>query len=151
MLAKDAMESGMIDKVTKSAYVAESNRNNAVTSGKPSEGKEMDLNLLKSQHPDVFAAAVNEGVTQERERVAAHLNMGEACGDMSIALSAIKEGKGLTQLLQSEYLAAGMRRGQMDSRVDDNPEGMNDTVDSSVDADEQVTALMERMAGVNHD
>ena len=57
-----------------------------------------------------LAAATQSGVTQERDRVLAHLTMGESCGDMSIALEAIRSGATMTQELTARYLSAGMNR-----------------------------------------
>ena len=79
----------------------------------------MNLNELRAQHPDVYEAAVKAGVDQERDRVSAHLTMGEASGDMKTAVDAVKKGDGMTATLQAQYLAAGMNRRDQDSRQED--------------------------------
>lgn len=79
----------------------------------------MDLNTLKAQHADVYAAAVQEGVTQERDRVGAHVTMGEASGDMKTAITAINDGSAMTAQLQATYMAAGMNRQDVNNRQDD--------------------------------
>ena len=60
--------------------------------------------------------AMQRGVTQERDRVLAHLTMGESCGDMAIALEAIRSGAGMTQELTARYLSAGMNRSDRQRR-----------------------------------
>lgn len=82
----------------------------------------MDLNELKAKHPDVYAAAMQEGVSQERDRVVAHLNMGTQAGIMDTAVAAIKDGQGMTMTLQSEYMAAAMNKRDTDKRVADDSE-----------------------------
>lgn len=88
---------------------------NAPPSGAGQE-KPMDLKALKAQHAEAYEAAVREGELKERDRVTAHLNMGEKCGDMSIALKAIKAGDGMTLTLTSEYMCAGMNRSDRAAR-----------------------------------
>lgn len=82
-------------------------------------GKTMDLGKLKAEHPDVYAAAVQIGVIQERDRVSAHLTMGEASGDMKTACSSIKDGLEMTASLQATYMAAGMNKANQNARQDD--------------------------------
>lgn len=109
----------------------------------------MDLSTLKAQHPDVHAAAVQEGVNSERDRVSAHLTMGEASGDMKTACSAIKDGSEMTATLQATYMAAGMNRKDTENRdaddataaaaadaaaADDNTDTAGDAVASAVEA-----------------
>lgn len=61
-------------------------------------------------------AATQRGVEQERDRVLAHLTMGESCGDMTIALEAIRSGAGMSQAIQARYLSAGMNRADRGKR-----------------------------------
>lgn len=70
----------------------------------------MDLKTLRAQHPELCAELVREGTMQERDRVVAHLTMGEASGDMKTALAAVTDGSAMTQVLQAQYMAAGMNR-----------------------------------------
>jgi len=65
---------------------------------------------LRAQHPELFAAVVQQGVTAERDRVEAHLIMGEASGDMPTAIAAISSGEAMTPKLSAKYQAAGMKR-----------------------------------------
>lgn len=52
----------------------------------------MTLEELKSQCPDVFAAACKVGADAERERIQAHLKMAGDSGDLSAALPYIENG-----------------------------------------------------------
>lgn len=88
----------------------------------PSRRKIMNENELRAQHPELYAAVLAkgkaegleagraEGVASERDRVAAHLELGETSGDVSIAIAAIKDGAEMTQTMTAKYLAAGMKR-----------------------------------------
>jgi len=78
--------------------------------------EKLDLRTLRSQHPDLFEAAVQEGVKEERDRVCAHLTMGEQSGDLKTAFGAIRAGDGMTQTLTATYLAAGMNRAEQTAR-----------------------------------
>lgn len=79
----------------------------------------MDLKQLQAQHPETFAAAVQQGTTEERDRVSAHLMMGESSGDMKTASASIKDGSGMTATLQATYMTAGMNRSDVATRQDD--------------------------------
>ncbi|MHC4646826.1 MAG: S49 family peptidase, partial [Planctomycetota bacterium] len=74
MIAAEALKADMIDGI---GTVASVNNGNTATGGKQKEVVSMDLNELKMKHPDVYAAAVREGVDNERDRVKAHLTYGE--------------------------------------------------------------------------
>ena len=77
----------------------------------------MDLNELKAKHPAVYAAAMQEGVDQERDRVVAHLNMGVQAGIIDTAVASIKSGAGMTLTLQSEYMNAAVNKRDTDRRA----------------------------------
>jgi len=128
LLAGEALKRGMIDAVTVAqpslAVVASADIKPAAhKGGNDSEKGPMDLQELKAQHPAVYAAAVGvgaeQGVKDERDRVSAHLTMGEASGDMKTAVAAIGDGSGMTNSLQAAYLAAGMNRRDVDNRQED--------------------------------
>jgi hypothetical protein len=79
----------------------------------------MDLEQLKAEHPAVYKAAVESGVQQERDRVTAHIQLGET-GDMKVALEAVKDGSDITQTTYSAHMAAAMNRRDVKARDDDN-------------------------------
>lgn len=112
-LAHDAKSHGMIDDVKDRTQ-----QPGATTTTQ--EANSMNLQELKSKHPDTYAAAVAEGVAQEQDRVSAHLTMGEASGDMKTAIEAVAKGDSLTAAYQAKYMAAGMKNGQIGARQGDN-------------------------------
>jgi ClpP class serine protease len=116
LLADEALKRGMIDSISTNKPAT------ATNGGKPQEQRSMDLQTLKAQHPDVYAAAAQEGRTEERDRVGAHLTMGEASGDMKTAIGAVQDGSAMTATLQAKYMAAGMNRSDVQARQDDDAE-----------------------------
>lgn len=70
----------------------------------------LDMKTLRASHPELCAEIESAAVAQERDRVGAHLTMGEASGDMKTALGAVRDGSPMTQTLQAQYLMAGMNR-----------------------------------------
>lgn len=133
VLARDALKKGMIDKVEGSAPAAvKSTKSTTAQSGTQPEATKMDLNQLKIEHPEVFAAAVQIGTTQEHDRVNAHLTMGNASGDMKTAIAAIEDGSSMTATLQATYMAAGMNRADIQARGNESAvPGAGDMTDQS--------------------
>ena len=90
----------------------------------PTRRNRMTKEELKAQHPELYAAVqaegeaigVAKGVTKERDRVSAHLELGAASGDMKTAIDAATSGTEMTQTLTAKYLAAGMRRNEQTAR-----------------------------------
>ena len=80
---------------------------------------------FKTQNPDLYNQIYSEGkqagIENERDRVEAHLTMGETSGAMEAAINHIKEGDGLTLAINAEYAAAAMNKGDLDARVVDDP------------------------------
>lgn len=112
----------------------------------------MDLKTLQAQHPDVYTAAVQQGVDQERDRVTAHLTMGEASGDNKTAFAAIKDGSEMTATLQATYMTAGMNRSDVAARQDDDAgadAGDNaGASDDQGDAADAVASMVESKLGM---
>lgn len=137
LLADEALKRGMIDAVAGSKKLALAVDNDASTtaSGGNQPETDMDLQTLKAQHPAVYEAAMQEGVNKERERVAAHLIMGEASGDMKTAISAAKEGTEMTASINATYLAAGMNRSDTANRQDDD-DAAGAAADNADDSDD---------------
>lgn len=154
LLADEALKRGMIDAVAApSLKVVKNTQTSTARSGgnKPEIGS-MDLKQLKAQHPDVYAAAVQDGVDQERDRVSAHLIMGEKSGAMETASAAIKDGQGMTATLQATYLTAGMNRSDVASRQDDDAganAGDNANIsDDQGDSGDAVASMVEGRLGL---
>lgn len=158
LLADEALKRGMIDGVQGSPLrvvkPAKSSQT-AATGGINPENGNMDLATLKAQHPDVYAAAMQEGVTAERERVTAHLTLGEASGALGTALAAVKSGGAYTLATQADYLAAGMNRTSQQDRQTDSAAAaaaVAAAADQPSDAEatgaEQVLAILESELGI---
>jgi len=103
-LAAQALDKGMIDSLS---------TNNSM------EIRAMNSQELKTQHPDVYASVLLEGQEAERDRVSAHLKLGEASGDMKTAIGAIEDGSGMTATLTATYMSAGMNRRDLEIREED--------------------------------
>jgi len=118
-LADTALKRGMIDRVgaTSLKMVGRTDTTTARNGGNQPEAGSMDLNELKAKHPAVYAAAMQEGVDQERDRVVAHLNMGVQAGIIDTAVASIKSGAGMTLTLQSEYMNAAVNKRDTDRRA----------------------------------
>lgn len=116
VLAESAVEKGMIDGIQSQNPNPNQSAASASARGTKQEAHTMDLSQLKSEHPAVFAEAVACGVSQEQERVSAHLSSGEACGDMSIAMKAIQDGVLYGHpTTAAAYSNAAMRRNHIDA------------------------------------
>jgi ClpP class serine protease len=153
LLAEEALKRGMIDSIgeTSLKLVESTKTTTAHSGGKQPETKGMNLKELKSQHPDVYSAAVEEGVNQERDRVTAHLTMGEASGDTQTAFEAIKNGSKMTNTLQAKYMTAGMNRNDVTKRQDDDKQadaGDKATLSNAQDDGNEVVRLVEARLGV---
>jgi hypothetical protein len=94
----------------------------------------MDEAQLQAQHPELYSAVFKKGETKgktdaeeaaakaaadEKDRIEAHLVMGETTGDMKLAVESIRKGDKMTQTLSAKYLVAGMRKGAVDARAED--------------------------------
>lgn len=141
LLADAALKRGMIDSIITNKP-ATANKNG----GNQQEARSMDLQTLKAQHPDVYAAAAQEGRDQERDRVSAFLVAGELSGDMKTATTAIKDGSEMTMTLQTQFMMATANKSDRNARQDDEAEASGaDGADAS-DADVADTASAEVLA-----
>jgi len=103
MTAVEAKRLGLIDKIATTAPRAV----------RTTKGQSMDQ---ETDSRAALDAATQRGVKDERDRVLAHLTMGESCGDMAIALDAIRTGACMTQEFTARYLSAGMNRADRQQR-----------------------------------
>lgn len=118
--ASEAKRRGMIDSIKRPPLRAVGSKTKASAEGADStKDTPMDLKTLKLSHPELVEALLNEGASAERDRVTAHLTMGEASGDMKTAIEAITSGSQMTATLQAKYLAAGMNRRDQSAHADD--------------------------------
>lgn len=142
-LANEALKRGMIDSVADSSSGRKKHtKSTTARSDADITEAKMDLEELKAKHPALYAAAMAIGATEatakERDRVSAHLEMGQASGDMKTALAAVADGSDMTQTLQAKYMAAGMNRRDIADRQED--DGAAAPADGATDSDADAEA-----------
>lgn len=154
VLANEALKRGMIDSIAVEPLkvVKNTKTTTANLSGNQPEATNMDLKQLQAQHPETFAAAVQKGTTEERDRVSAHLMMGESSGDMKTACTAIKDGSAMTAVLQATYMTAGMNRSDVANRQGDDADAdAGDNANAQDDNDDNagdVASIIEASLGL---
>lgn len=137
MTAPHAKKLGLIDRILTTAprAVPQKQGKSAMSEQGGADRREID-------------AAVQRGRDEERDRVVAHLTMGENCGDMSIAHEAIRSGAGMTHELTARYLSAGMNRSDRQRRQAESNaaeaalSGADNTTAGAPDFGDQVVALL---------
>lgn len=119
--AEDAEELPAVpEKLAVAAVVVEPpQQTEPKVTGQAIRKSKMNEKELLAQHPELHAAVLAAGVAAERDRVGAHLTMGEASGDMKTAIAAINAGDAMTATLQAKYMAAGMNRADRSARQGD--------------------------------
>lgn len=106
----------------------------------------MTLLEFQAQHSSIFAEALALGVTQENERVQAHLILGDASGDLALAVKHIKDGSTMTALVSAQYTAAGMKNQAIIDRADENPDAVPTPAAASEAAEAEDKAIAEALA-----
>ena len=109
-LANEALKRGMINGIYEQYLPIQSEK-------RVMENKELVLN---SQ--DSFEQGRQQGILDERDRVIAHLIMGESSGDLQTACQAIRDGSTMTESLQARYLSAGLNKRNIEERQSDDEE-----------------------------
>lgn len=153
LLASDAKRRGMIDAIAKPALRAV--KPTAQAGGQHQETSKMDIATLKKEHPDVYAAAFDDGVKTERGRVCAHLKMGETCHASATATKAIREGIDFSAESQAEYLSALADHGDRSKREAEGAEANKtlegtggQTVEDADKLEEEVLKELQRLQGI---
>lgn len=102
----------------------------------------MTVEELKAQNPDVYKAVFQAGVDQEKDRVKAHLTIGESAGCLDLAVKNIREDAEFTQTVNAEYLSEGMKNRDISNRFEDenNLQDLDNSGDADADTDEKDTA-----------
>ena len=118
----------------------------------PKQGESMDKEELKKKYPELYAAIFNEGKeagkTEERERVEAHLKLGEENGAMKVAAKFIREGNQLAEnKVQAEYLSAMKNAAMLDMRNSDNPPPISGANGQAADEAAMLTAWNNGLSG----
>ena len=140
VLAGKALGAGMIDSIGQTV----------VQTDDEEDKKSMNMAELKAEHSDLFDAVRQDGIDAERDRVGAHLIMGEKSGDMKTAIDAINSGDSMTAVIQAKYLTAAMNKTDVDNRERDNidPLTASDPADTPDDLGAQVADLVEQQLGL---
>jgi ClpP class serine protease len=117
MTARTALAQGMIDAIETKKTKQPAGKTPAANM----RGKAMDIEKLKAEHGDVYAAVFSAGVKAERDRVDAHLTLAEASGDTETAHAAIKSGDGLTDTIRAKHMGAEIRNRSIAARGEETP------------------------------
>lgn len=113
-LADEALNRGMIDSIMQAPGVSDLDNNIRID-----EGFSMDLKEFQSKHTALFEEVLSMGVSKERDRVCAHVILGNQSGDMKTACEAIESGSELTQTIQAKYNAASMNKNAVSARQEE--------------------------------
>lgn len=111
-------------------------------------GKPMNISQFKAEHPELFAEVVAVGMTQERERVSAHLTMGEASGDMVLAMASINDGSEMSATINAKYMAAHMKRKETNDRNEETVPPISPSKGNGGDEDTAMAAAVSKLLGV---
>lgn len=128
------------------------------------ENKPMDLNQLKNEHPDLYNQVVNEGVTNERQRITALNELAAAPGAAEIVKNAIEAGQTVAEasfaivqasIAKKGEVAAARQQDVQNSGVNDVPVQESTTPEAKKAAEEvqaqteaeEVIAEMKRLRG----
>lgn len=116
------------------------------------ETKTMNLSQLRAEHQELYAEVVAVGVNQERERVTAHLTMGEASGDMELAVASINDGAEMSATLNARYMAAHMKRTESNDRNAENVPDVNTPNNGDEgDEDKAMAGAVANLLGVEYE
>ena len=119
----------------------------------------MDLQTLKSEHPEVYAAAFDagrkeghaaghkEGVEHERDRVSAHLIRGKASGAMDLAVECVENGSAMTETLRAKYDTAKQNRADDSARQADS-DSAGEAVDNAKPVKEKAKSMQTEVADI---
>lgn len=112
LTAKTALAAGMIDGIGAKPSSADK------TADRRSD---MDQEKEKAERAEELSAAVESGMKQERDRVVAHITLGQASGDMETAIEAIKSGDGITETIKAKHLGAEIKKRSIEARAAEAP------------------------------
>lgn len=70
----------------------------------------MDIETLRAQHPEAYAAAVKIGENRAFDLVQAHITYAEGSRDWKSAIADIKARAEITPAIQAKHFTAGMNR-----------------------------------------
>ena len=116
----------------------------------------MDLAQFQAEHPTVYAQAValgvKQGKTSERDRVTAHLILGESHDAMDTAVKAVEDGSEMTDTLKARYMAAGQNKLSLAAQASDDKDtgkAADEVKGASKGSDEANTITDQSQAGLS--
>ncbi len=74
---------------------------------------------LRAEHPDVYEAVLQQGIAMERDRVNAHLEMGEVSGDFRTAHASVRSGVDMSTNLVATYMRMAINKRDRDVRQEE--------------------------------
>ncbi len=147
-LAEKALQNKMIDSIKPLSLnlVSNTNMNHNLNY---SENLTMDLKELKREHSNLYDTVLKEGVDSERDRVVAHITLGEQCGDINLATKAIRDGSQLNSTMLAEYTGAGIKKNMQSLRkmdeADINDISNNDNLSDPKCLEDKTVALVVKL------
>lgn len=129
--ARNAIKCGMIDSIAAPMSYLNINAENNLNAHSKTEQKTATANSeeimnkaeLKAKNPELYAEIKNEGAEdgkkQERERVSAFAEIGEASGAMDLAMACIKDGSEPSAALTMKFSAAAMKIQKLTALAED--------------------------------
>lgn len=120
----------------------------AINEPKPNQpkAKAMTIETLKAEHPEVYAAAVNAGISQERDRVGAWAVFADV--DVKAVTDGIKSGNAITATATAEFSRKAFAASQVTSLEEGSPKPTA-TVEPVTDAPAANPELAALEAAVN--
>jgi len=115
------------------------------TENKPINKPKMTIETLKAEHPDVYAAAVNSGVEQERDRIGAFLVYADV--DMKAVKAGIESGKQITQTQIAELSRKSLQVAALGTAATETDKTVTTDAPKSAEeiADAEVKAAQDRI------
>jgi ATP-dependent protease ClpP protease subunit len=112
---------------------------------KPINKPKMTIETLKAEHPDVYAAAVNSGVEQERDRIGAFLVYADV--DMKAVKAGIESGKQITQTQIAELSRKSLQVAALGTAATETDKTVTTDAPKSAEeiADAEVKAAQDRI------
>ncbi len=115
----------------------------AIAGKNNTEEKHMTRDEFMAKHPDIYAEAVEVGVSKEFDRANAHITLGRQAGALELAVKNIEDKKEFTLTVSAEYQAEALKNKDTSDRIkDDQDLGDTQTVgeDETDEADTEVYA-----------
>lgn len=98
------------------------------------EERLMTLDEFMAKHPDIYAQAVQVGVSKEFDRANAHITLGRQAGALELAVKNIEEKAEFSLTVSAQYQAEGLKNNDIRNRADDD-QGLDTSTAGADDAE----------------